>query len=123
MRDGTVGFRVTPREREIIESTAEGWGVPVASFLRFVALQACDPPPEPSRASEGALTGAQAVVWSLVSRPGGACRRDLALVDVWELSNRISEIEDRLGIEIRRGRCVVHQHRHRVVRYSVLETH
>lgn len=55
----------------------------------------------------------------LEARPGGVCRRDFAAFDVWEVSNRISEIEQRLGITISRAKCTTHQHRHRVVRYSL----
>lgn len=66
------------------------------------------------------LTVTQAFVYSILwGRPNGACRRDFALYDVWEVSNRISEIEARLNITINRARCTVHQHRHRVVRYSL----
>lgn len=66
------------------------------------------------------LTETQRFVFDILhGRPGGACRREFALFDVWEVSNRISEIEARLGITIQRSRCVQHPHRHRVVRYSL----
>lgn len=66
------------------------------------------------------LTPTQMVVYRILwGRPEGACRRTFAMHDVWEVANRISEIEDRLGITIRRERCTVHNHRHRVVRYKL----
>lgn len=66
------------------------------------------------------LTETQRYVYTLllVNREG-MCRLDFAHADVWEVSNRISEIEQRIGVEISRDRCTLHHHRHRVVRYSV----
>lgn len=70
-----------------------------------------------------ALTPTQLFVWRLLlyaRQDGrGMCRRSFALQDVYEVSNRISEIEQRLGITIERERCTVHDHRHRVVRYKL----
>lgn len=63
--------------------------------------------------------GQRAVYGILYGRPNGACRRDFALFDIWEVSNRISEIESRLGISIQRERCTAHSHRHRVTRYKL----
>ena len=66
------------------------------------------------------LTPTQRRVYGILyGAPQGACRRDFAQFDVWEISNRISEIEGRLGITISRERCRKHDHRHRVVRYSL----
>lgn len=65
------------------------------------------------------LTPTQAAVWVILRRPGGACRLEFALEDVWEVSNRVAEVEQRLGVEVRRERCTSHDHRHRVVRYSL----
>ena len=66
------------------------------------------------------LTPTQRRVYGILyGAPQGACRRDFAQFDVWEVSNRISEIEDRLRITITRDRCVKHDHRNRVVRYSL----
>lgn len=66
------------------------------------------------------LTETQRYVYSLllVNREG-MCRLDFAHADVWEVSNRIGEIEDRLGITIERGRCTKHNHRHAVTLYRV----
>lgn len=69
---------------------------------------------------EAALTPTQHYVWSILhGRPGGACRRDFADFDVFEVSNRISEIEQRLGITIQRAPCEAHSHRRRIIRYSL----
>lgn len=66
------------------------------------------------------LSPTQRYVYNILeARGSGACRRDFAAFDVWEVSNRISEIEARLNITINRAKCTVHQHRHRVVRYSL----
>lgn len=64
------------------------------------------------------LTPTQRYVYSLllVNREG-LCRLDFAHADVWEVSNRIGEIEDRLGITIERGRCTKHNHRRPVTLY------
>lgn len=73
----------------------------------------------PLRADERLTPTQDAVYWLLRGHPEGMCRRDFASHDIWELSNRISEIEERVGIDIVRERCVDHPHRHRVVRYSL----
>lgn len=66
------------------------------------------------------LTAGQAAVYSLLDgRPDGLCRRDFAQHDIFEVANRIAEIETRLGIQIGRERCTVHHHRRRIVRYSL----
>ena len=66
------------------------------------------------------LTPTQKRVYGILyGAPQGACRRDFAQFDVWEVSNRIAEIEDRLRIDITRTRCTKHDHRNRVVRYSL----
>lgn len=68
------------------------------------------------------LTPLQRLIYAyLVGRPmDGACRRDFAAdLDVFEVSNRISEIEDRLGIVIERERCRIHKHRVAFVRYRL----
>lgn len=64
------------------------------------------------------LTPTQRYIYSLllVNREG-MCRLDFAHADVWEVSNRIGEIEDRLGITIERERCRKHNHRHAVTLY------
>lgn len=50
----------------------------------------------------------------------GACRRDFAAdLDVYEVSNRIGEIEARLGITIERERCRIHKHRTAFTRYRL----
>ena len=66
------------------------------------------------------LTETQRYVYSLllVNREG-MCRLDFAHADVWEVSNRIGEIEDRLGITIERERCRKHNHRHAVTLYRI----
>lgn len=76
---------------------------------------------EPLRDPYDRLTPTQSYVYALLDgRPlDGLCRRDFALHDVYEVSNRISEIEQRLGIEIERERCRIHKHRHRVIRYRL----
>ena len=85
--------------------------------LRELATKYAGGPPDPVN---GALTPTQGAIWNLLrTHPAGLCRRDLARWDFWEVSNRISEIEDRLGIVVRRERCVDHPHRHRVIRYSL----
>jgi len=75
----------------------------------------------PQRSPYESLTPTQRAVYGILdANPySGACRRDFAMHDIWELSNRISEIEQRLGITIHRERCRVHDHRHRVVRYRL----
>lgn len=67
------------------------------------------------------LTPTQAAVFSLLdSRPyDGICRRDAAQHDIFELSARIGEIEDRLGITVIRERCRVHSHRKPFKRYRI----
>ena len=58
------------------------------------------------------LTPTQRVVYDVLRHhPYGACRRTFAEADVYEVANRISEIETRLGITIERGPCTAHQHR------------
>lgn len=69
-----------------------------------------------------ALTATQRAVYSILAgRPyDGACRRDFALeYEIYEVSNRISELEQRLGIEIERTPCKVHPHRRRLIRYRL----
>ena len=70
-------------------------------------------------ATEGLLTPTQRAVWELLKRPEGICRRTAAMADVFELANRISEIEDRLGIKLERDRCRLHDHRHHLTRYRI----
>lgn len=66
------------------------------------------------------LSPTQRAVWELLmARPDGMCRRDFSAHDVWEVSNRISEIEAKLRVEIARERCWKHLHRHRVVLYRL----
>lgn len=68
------------------------------------------------------LTPLQAAIFDYMNaRPyDGACRRDFALdLDVYEVANRIAEIEARLGIKVGRDRCTAHGHRVRFVRYSL----
>lgn len=64
------------------------------------------------------LTPTQRYVYTLllVNRDG-MCRLDWAKADVWEVSNRIGEIEQRLGITIERDRCKRHNHRNAVTLY------
>ena len=68
-----------------------------------------------------ALTPTQQAIYSyLVGRPlDGACRRDFAGIDVYEVANRITEIERRLGIVVERERCRIHRHRRPFVRYRL----
>lgn len=66
------------------------------------------------------LTPTQKGVWGMLSAyPDGVCRRDFAEVDIWEVSNRISEIEARLGVSIIRDKCERHGHRNPVVLYRI----
>lgn len=66
------------------------------------------------------LTPTQRGVYAMLrAYPDGVCRRDFAEVDVWEVSNRIGEIETRLGITIQRDRCKKHNHRRPVTLYRV----
>lgn len=68
------------------------------------------------------LTDLQGLIYAyLLARPfDGACRRDFAAdLDVYEISNRIGEIEARLGITIERERCRIHKHRTAFVRYRL----
>lgn len=66
------------------------------------------------------LTPTQRAVYGMLSAyPDGVCRRDFAEVDVWEVSNRIGEIESRLGITIHRDRCKKHNHRRPVTLYRL----
>jgi len=131
----TVGVRLEPGEVERIDELARIFGMDRSGWLREVvsdavlrqthrtrilkelALQHVDGPTDPVNSR---LTATQGAIWNLLrTHPAGLCRRDLARWDHWEVSNRISEIEDRLGIVIVRERCVDHPHRHRVVRYSL----
>jgi hypothetical protein len=75
----------------------------------------------PEKAPYDLLTPTQRHVYALLSGRilDGLCRRDFALHDIYEVSNRISEIEQRLGITIERDRCHVHQHRNRIIRYRL----
>lgn len=66
------------------------------------------------------LTAGQRAVYALLDgNPAGLCRRDFAQHDIFEVANRITEIEDRLGIKIGRERCTAHYHRRRIVRYML----
>lgn len=67
------------------------------------------------------LTPTQRAVYSILARHhyDGACRRTFAMHDIWEVSNRIGEIESRLGIEIERSRCNKHDHRRPVTLYRL----
>lgn len=67
------------------------------------------------------LTATQRAVYDILALryPDGACRRTFALSDIWEVSNRISEIESRLGIDIERDRCKRHEHRRPVTLYRL----
>lgn len=64
------------------------------------------------------LSPTQRYVYDLLKR-GPRCRLDFAAADVWEVSNRITEVEERMGIVINRDRCGIHAHRHPVTRYSL----
>lgn len=69
-----------------------------------------------------ALTPTQAAVYLILAgRPyDGACRRDFALeYEIYEVSNRIGEVERRLGITIERARCRKHAHRRPVTLYRL----
>jgi hypothetical protein len=120
-RPVTLGLRATRDEARFIRDAANSAGVDVAAFLRDAAIRhatlTTEPAQPPTTGVNGPLSPTQALVWWLVTRPGGACRQDAARYDVWELANRITEVEERLGVTIDRQRCVVHNHRHRVTRY------
>lgn len=61
---------------------------------------------------DAVLTPTQRVVYDVLRHhPYGACRKVFADVDVYEVANRITEIEHRLGIVIDRGPCEAHEHR------------
>lgn len=65
------------------------------------------------------LTDGQRYVYTLLLVNRAMCRLDFAHADVWEVSNRIGEIESRLGITIERDRCKKHAHRRPVTLYRV----
>ena len=76
--------------------------------------------PGPSYGPHRLLTPTQRFVYDiLLGHPYGACRRTFASVDVFEVANRISEIEDRLGITIQRERCTAHPHKRRIISYRL----
>lgn len=58
------------------------------------------------------LTPTQRIVYDVLRHhPYGACRRVFADHDIYEVANRITEIERRLNITIERGPCQAHEHR------------
>lgn len=59
-----------------------------------------------------------AVLNLLRYHPDGLCRRDFANQDIYELSNRIGELEDD-GWVIEKGKCERHNHRHPFTLYSL----
>lgn len=59
-----------------------------------------------------------AVLHLLQSRPEGMCRRDFANEDIYELSNRIGELQAD-GWVILKGRCQRHNHRQKFTLYSL----
>ena len=69
------------------------------------------------------LTPTQRAVYALLDqyRISGQCRRDFAHADIYEVSNRIGEIEQRLGVSISREPCrqQTHRHRRRILAYSL----
>jgi hypothetical protein len=71
------------------------------------------------------LTPTQRIVYEVLRHhPYGACRRIFAENDVWEVANRISEIEQRMGITIDRESCGAHPHpRGMVVSYRLRSGH
>lgn len=59
------------------------------------------------------------VLHLMLAMPDGICRRDAAnLIDVYELSNRIGELQAD-GWVIHKGRCERHHHRQRFTLYSL----
>ena len=69
------------------------------------------------------LTPTQRAVYALLEGYpiSGVCRRDFADHDIFEVSNRITEIEQRLGIVISREPCrqQTHRHRRRILAYHL----
>ena len=62
-------------------------------------------------ADKDVLTPTQRIVYEVLRHhPYGACRRIFADHDIYEVANRISEIERRLGIVIDREPCRSHPH-------------
>lgn len=59
-----------------------------------------------------------AVLHYLQAYPDGRCRRDFALIDIYELSNRIGELEAD-GWVIQKGKCERHNHRHPFTLYKL----
>lgn len=71
---------------------------------------------EPIRPTKGTV---KALVWhELMAHPEGLCRRDFAQMDVYELSNRIGELE-KDGWIIWKGKCERHHHRHPFTLYKI----
>lgn len=58
------------------------------------------------------------VLGELLANPDGRCRRDFALIDVYEVSNRIGELE-KDGWFIAKGKCERHNHRHPFTLYQI----
>jgi hypothetical protein len=72
---------------------------------------------EPIMPKEGTVKSA--VLHLMMAHPGGICRRDAAnMIDVYELSNRIGELQAD-GWTIWKGRCERHGHRQRFTLYSL----
>ena len=66
------------------------------------------------------LTPTQNAVYSILrTHPDGVCRRVFAQFDIFEVANRISEIEQRLGITIERDVCRRHAHKQRFTLYRL----
>lgn len=59
-----------------------------------------------------------AVLNLLMAYPDGLCRRDFANEDIFELSNRIGELQAD-GWIIHKSRCEKHHHRQRFTLYSI----
>lgn len=71
---------------------------------------------DPLPPKEGTVKAA--VLHLLQTHPDGMCRRDFAAEDIFELSNRIGELEVD-GWLILKGRCDKHQHRHPFTLYQI----
>jgi hypothetical protein len=59
-----------------------------------------------------------AVLHYLQAHPEGRCRRDFASIDIYELANRIGELEAD-GWIIGKGKCERHNHRHPFTLYQL----
>lgn len=59
-----------------------------------------------------------AVLNLLLAYPDGLCRRDFAQHDIYELSNRIGELEAD-GWVVHKGKCERHRHRHQFTLYKL----